>query len=78
MTEEELDLKVKNIMFDLMLVLYTHGIKEVNIGGLMRVLGVDPDVAALHDLEAVELTDDFAKYVTEAREVKRPDNTTLH
>jgi hypothetical protein len=78
MTEEELDQRVKTLMFDLMLVLYTHGITEVNVGAMMRVLGVSGEVAAEHDDEAVELTDEFAKYVKEARETKRPDNTTLH
>ena len=79
MTEDqELDLKVKNLMFDLMLVLYSYGITEVNIGAMMRVLGVRDEEAAKHDNEAVELTDEFAKYVKEARETKRPDNTTLH
>jgi hypothetical protein len=79
MTEEEdLDLRVKNLMFDLMLVLYSHGITEVNVGAMMRVLGVKPDEAAKHDDEAVELTREFAKYVKEARDTKRPDNETLH
>ena len=78
MTEDILDLKVKNLLFDLMLVLYSHGITEVHVGALMRVLGVESEVAAAHDDEAVELTDEFAKYVREARETKRPDNTTLH
>ena len=78
MSEEELDQRVKTLMFDLMLVLYSYGITEVNIGALMRLLGVRSEVAAKHDDEAVELTDEFAKYVKEARETKRPDNTTLH
>jgi hypothetical protein len=78
MTEEELDIKVKDLLFDLMLVLYTHGIKEVNVGALMRVLGVSADEAAKHDNEEVELTREFAKYVKEARDTNRPDNETLH
>jgi len=78
MTEEELDQRVKTLMFDLMLVLYSHGITEVNVGALMRVLGVNSEVAAEHDDEAVELTGEFAKYVKEVRETKRPDNETLH
>jgi hypothetical protein len=78
MTEDDLDLKVKNLLFDLMLVLYTHGITEVNVGGLMRVLGVEAEVAAKHDDEEVELTHEFAKYVKETRDTKRPDNETLH
>ena len=79
MTEEEsLDQQVKALMFDLMLVLYSHGISTVNVGGLMRMLGVKEETASKHDSEEVELTDEFAKYVKEARETKRPDNTTLH
>jgi hypothetical protein len=78
MAEEDLDLKVKNLMFDVMLVLYSHGITEVNVGGLMRLLGVEADEASKHDDELVELTQEFAKYVKETRETKRPDNTTLH
>jgi serine/threonine protein phosphatase PrpC len=74
----EIDLRVKNLLFDLMLVLYSYGITEVNVGSLMRILGVSEEKACEHDDEAVELTDEFAKYVKEARETKRPDNTTLH
>ena len=75
--EQSLDQHVKALLFDLMLVLYTYGIKEVNLGALMRILGVSEEKARQHDDEAVELTDEFAKYVKEARETKRPDNTTL-
>lgn len=78
MTEENLDVKVKNLMFDLMLVLYSYGITEANVGALMRILGVSEEKAREHDDEAVELTEEFAKYVKEVRETKRPDNTTLH
>ena len=79
MTEEdELDLRVKNLMFDIMLVLYSHGIKEINVGGLMRMLGVDESSASKHDDKSVELTDEFAKYVKETRDTKRSDSETLH
>ena len=79
MTEEELlDQQVKALMFDLMLVLYSHGISSVNVGGLMRMLGVKEDTAREHDTEEVQLTDEFAKYVKETRDTKRPDNATLH
>jgi hypothetical protein len=78
LTDEELDIKVKEIMFDLMLVLYSHGITEVNVGALMRILGVRAEVAKEHDAELIELTNEFAKYVREVRETKRPNNETLH
>jgi hypothetical protein len=78
MTDDDLDQQVKYLMFDLMLVLYQHGIKEVNVGGLMRMLGAEEKTAKEHDQESVELTDEFAKYVKETRDTKRPDNETLH
>ena len=74
----DLDEKVKLAIFDVMLVLYEHGITEVNLGGLMRILGIDNDTSSLHDDEAVLLTDQFAKYVKETRDTKRPANETLH
>ena len=76
--DDDLDFRVKYLMFDLMLVLYNYGIKEVNVGGLMRMLGVEESTAREHDDEAVTLTDEFAKYVKETRDTKRPDNETLH
>ena len=78
LTDEELDIKVKEIMFDLMLVLYSHGITEVNVGALMRILGVPAKVAKEHDAELIKLTKEFAKYVRDVRETKRPNNETLH
>ena len=78
LADQELDRKVKLLMFDLMLVLYNYGLKEVNVGGMMRLLGVDAVVAAEHDAESVKLTQEFAKYVQETRETRRPDSETLH
>jgi hypothetical protein len=78
MTEEDFDQRVKYLMFDLMLVLYQYGITTLNVGGLMRMLGVEETTAQKHDNEEVELTDEFAKYVKETRDTKRPDNATLH
>lgn len=78
MDDKELDLRVKSLMFDLMLVLYDYGITEVNVGGMMRLLGVDASVAADHDAESVKLTREFAKYVLEIRDTQRPTNETLH
>ena len=61
-----------------MLIMYSYGYKTVNVGGLMRMLGVSTKSARRHDDEEVELTDEFAKYIKEARETRRPDDATLH
>lgn len=43
--------------------LYDNGIRHVNIGGLMRILGVEPAVAGSHDDEFFVLNDDFYEQV---------------
>jgi hypothetical protein len=74
----DLDQTVKSLIFELMLVLYEHGLTEVNVGGLMRLVGVENETAQEHDLDVMVLTDEFAKYVSEIKDAKRPDNETLH
>lgn len=71
--EETLRLNILNLM----LVLYDCGIKEIHLGGLMRVLGVSNEVAATYDDQLVEVDEDFAKYV-EAINEPRPTDQTLH
>jgi hypothetical protein len=60
-----------------MLVLYDCGIKEIHLGGLMRILGVSNEVSATYDDQLVEVDEDFAKYV-EAINEPRPTDQTLH
>jgi hypothetical protein len=76
--KDELSRAIQLVMYDVMLVLYKHGYNEVNAGGLMRVLGVSSETASLHDEEILELTKEFAKYVKELKETRRPDDETLH
>jgi len=73
--DPKLEQEVRVLMYELMMVLYHHGITEVHVGGLMRVMGVDPDRAAEHDDEMVVLDDKFAKYVNEITEPRSSDQT---
>jgi len=73
--DPKLEQEVRVLMYELMMVLYHHGITEVHVGGLMRVMGVDPDRAAEHDDEMVILDDKFAKYVNEITEPRSSDQT---
>ncbi len=77
MTDDEADLQIRQIMFDVMCVLYKHGITNIHIGGFMRLLGVDPDRAAEHDDELIVLDDKFAKYVQEITDL-RSSGQTIH
>lgn len=79
----ELDQAVKLALLDVMIVLFDHGITEINMGGIMRVLGVPNETAQEYDENIMVLTDDFAKYVDNLTklvddETTNKNNRTLH
>ncbi len=73
---------IKNIMLDVMIVLYQNGIREIHMGAMMRLLGVDDSVAADHDHEIMELDENFATMVAELNKNNKPAaipaGTTIH
>lgn len=73
--DSEIEQQVRMLMYEIMMVLYRHGITEVHVGGLMRVLGVNDGTASQHDDEMVVLDDKFAKYVEEITEPRSSDQT---
>jgi len=73
---------VKDLVVNICLVLADFGITEVHVGGLMRLVGIDEELAAEHDDELMVITDiqqlqKSADDVSEIIEVRPPD-TTLH
>ena len=73
--DEEIEQRVCVLMYELMMVLYRHGIREVHVGGMMRLMGVANDRSAEHDDEMVIVDDKFAKYVIEFTEPRNSDQT---
>jgi hypothetical protein len=73
--DDEIEAEVRVLMYELMMVLYRHGITEVHVGGLMRVLGIREDAASIHDNEMVILDEKFAKYIEEFTEPRSGDQT---
>lgn len=73
----ELDQTIRLAILNLMVVLYDCGIKEVHIGGVMRILGVANDKAEKHDDERLVLDENFVKYVEQISE-PRPSDQLLH
>jgi hypothetical protein len=73
----ELDHTVRMAILNLMMVLYECGIKEVHIGGVMRIMGVSNATASVHDNERLILDEEFVKYVEQINE-SRPSDQTLH
>jgi hypothetical protein len=64
------DLKIQ--MLGLMYVLYEHGIAEVHMGGLLRILGVPDDLSEKWDDRVLCLDENFAKYMSD---LQSPQNT---
>ena len=73
--DPELEQEVRILMYELMLLLYQHGITEIHVGGMMRLLGVNNESSSAHDDEMVILDDKFAKYVREITEPWSSDQT---
>jgi hypothetical protein len=65
MTDDELDQEIRLIIMELMIILHKHGIKEVHMGALMRLIGVDDELARECDQDRIELTEDFNKYISQ-------------
>ena len=60
---DDVEAEVRTIIMELMMVLYKHGITEVHMGGLLRLLGVEEDKARESDDDRVILDEKFNKYI---------------
>lgn len=70
---------VKELVVNICLVLSDFGITEVHVGGLMRLVGIDEELAAEHDDELMIITDIHEKVQTQKElQEARPPGTTLH
>ena len=74
--------RIKNIMLDVMAVLYDNGIKNVHMGAMMRLLGVDDSKASEHDSEVIELDEKFGTMLAELNKkvepIEIPKGTIFH
>jgi len=73
---------IKNVMLDVMIVLYENGIREIHMGAMMRLLGVSDEIASDHDHEIMELDENFATMVAELNKNTTapaiPADATIH
>ena len=74
--QSELEYRVRSLVRNLLTVLLDNGISTVNVGGILRVLGVPNDVAQAHDLEYMEIAN--SESVLDEIEETIPVGTTLH
>lgn len=80
--EDADDELVKNAMLGIMAVLYDHGITQVSVGALMRVLGVETQHARKHDNDYLVIQDTITEFLTTTKDslddLTIPPNTTIH
>ena len=68
------------MIMEIMAILHKNNIKQVHMGGLLRLLGVEEELAQQSDNEYIELDEDFAKYIAKITETNSVDssNQLLH
>lgn len=78
---DQLEDTVRELIVDLCEVLYHRGYREVPVGAMMRLVGVNNSKASEHDNEYFALDEDFIA-VIESRKTttptKAPTGVTLH
>ena len=50
---------VRQVMLEVMAVLWANGQKELHVGAMMRLIGVSEELAREHDEERVEITEEL-------------------
>lgn len=71
---------VRDLVTAICALLYERGIHEIHVGGLMRLIGVDEDLAADHDDELMILSDHEKFESTTGIDTGEqvPPGTTIH
>lgn len=75
--DDRLDDDIRAHVLSLMYVLYEYGIREVHMGGLLRILGISDEVASGFDDRVLGLDANFAKYMNDIQS-GRDLSQTLH
>lgn len=74
--DQELEQQVQEIITELCCVMFQRGYKQVNVGAIMRMVGVPNERASDYDDEFVVNDSDFWNQVGETQ--PRPPSSTLH
>jgi hypothetical protein len=80
-SEDLLTTLMRDVMLDVIAALYNNGIRQVHLGGMMRLVGVPESVAAQYDHESMTITDEFAAAMMQTGKLTVPEmpmGTTIH
>ena len=80
MTDNKLEQQVQLIIMEIMMILHKNNIRQVNVGAMLRLLGVANERAAESDHEYMELDEEFTKYIKNMVDLSSANssNQTLH
>ncbi len=76
-----LEQEVRKLVTSICAILYHHGITEIHVGGLMRVVGIDEESASQHDDEIMVLGPEFEsdmQEISESIDLEIPAGATIH
>jgi hypothetical protein len=79
--EEQFEQTLRNVIIDLCEVLYCNGYRQAHVGAIMRLIGVSPDRAQIHDNEVFNLDEDFLEQLANRKimnDSQVPPGTQLH
>lgn len=75
---------VRSIMLEIGAILYVNGHTALHIGAMMRLIGVDNEIASQYDKEQIELDDTFVKQIASELAIQNimrsgiPPGVTVH
>ena len=61
----------KNMLLEIMAVLYVNGRRTMHVGAAMRLMGVDDETASQHDEERIEIEENFGEIAAQLNIVER-------
>jgi hypothetical protein len=80
-SEDLLTRYMQDVMLDIIAALYANGIRQVHLGGMMRLLGLPDTIAAEYDADRMEITSEFAAIIEHKAKISVPElpaGTTIH
>lgn len=78
---QDLEESVRDLIIEICGILYLRGYREVSIGAMMRLVGVDSESAANHDQDYIELGTEFAALLAHQKDPELaavPPDATIH
>ena len=73
---DPLEKECKTVIMEIMMVLHRHGITEVHMGGMLRLMGVSEEVARESDDDLIHLDEKFTRYITRQLELAEIESLT--